>query len=58
MEFWVDMGVSALLRVLKNRRDYIKFQDALAKLFVKMQEVFNFDSEMNEALKRQQEKRR
>lgn len=41
MDFWVDMGIAVLLRLLKDRRSVSTYFKALSKLHIQLEELYN-----------------
>ena len=46
MDFYFDIGVAVLLRVLKDRRQITKYRPALFKLFRALADAFSEDAEV------------
>lgn len=57
MDFYVDLGVAVLLRLIKDRRNVRRYYDALAKIFVKLQELIELDKGFAEVVESAQKKR-
>lgn len=43
MEFWTDIGFAVLLRLLKDRRERVKYLAAFAKLYNAIGDAMNPD---------------
>lgn len=37
VDFWINLGISALLQVLKNKKDVQKWMRAIAKVYVEIE---------------------
>jgi hypothetical protein len=58
MEWLIDIGIAALLRIVKDRRERSKWAKALAKVFVAIEDASVEDNTLMHAiqLKRAEEK--
>lgn len=43
MDFYFDIGMAVILRVIKDRKNAAKYFDALAKLFIKLRILYMAD---------------
>lgn len=41
MDFWVDMGIAVLRRLLKDRRSVSTYFEGLAKLHIQLEELYD-----------------
>ena len=56
MDFYIDIGIAAILRILKDRRSSAKYADALAKVYVKLRDAVALDQRLQNAVERQEAK--
>ena len=50
MDFYIDLGVSAILRLLKDRRGVQRYYSALAKVFVRLEQLRDLDQQFADAV--------
>jgi len=51
MDFYFDIGVAVILRVIKDRRNAPKYFSALAKVLVKLEDLASTDPAFARAVK-------
>lgn len=51
MDFWFDIGMAVILRVMKDRTQLNKFRSALAKLYVELLRLQDRDPLLAKAIK-------
>jgi hypothetical protein len=51
MDFYFDIGLAVILRIIKDRRNRGKYYEALAKLFVKLRDLTVLDPEFDRQVK-------
>lgn len=56
MDFYIDIGVAALLRLLKDRRSAPRYFPALAKVHVQLDHLFEDNPVYQAAYRKQEEK--
>ena len=56
MDFWIDIGITALLRALKNKKQIEAYADAIAKVYVTVESVAETTPVLMRAVQRQREK--
>lgn len=57
MDFWVDLGATIILRLLKNPKERAKYNAVLAKIFVTIEDQASLSDELTAAIRNQREKR-
>lgn len=56
MDILISLGVNAVLEALKDKAKLVKFVDAFAKVYVKIERVAATNMTLTEAIRRQREK--
>jgi len=56
VDFYIDIGIAVILRVLKDRKKARQYFDAFAKVYVRIAEVAAIDQELAAAIARQKAK--
>lgn len=56
MDIWTSIAVSAILEVLKNRKDWVRNLDKLAKLYWKLDQLVQSQPEIAAAVEKQRSK--
>jgi len=56
MEFYVDLAVAVLLRLLKDKRGLPKYYAAIAKVYVSIDEASTLDKNLSDAIVRARER--
>lgn len=51
MDFYFDIGMAVILRIIKDRRNVGKYYSALAKLYVSLLRLVETDSNFSRAVK-------
>ena len=55
MDFYVDLAIAVLLRLLKDRRSFARYADALAKVYVAIEKAANVDATIRDAIEAKRE---
>lgn len=56
MDFWINLGISAVLQLLQDKSGRLKFYPALAKVYAKIALTAKMDHTLMEAIQVQLEK--
>jgi hypothetical protein len=56
VDMLIEVGITAVLSILRTRKDIRKFESAIAKVFVKIENVSKLDPGLAAAIERQREK--
>lgn len=56
MDFWIDLGITAVLRLLRSKKEIKQWADALAKVFVKIEVVAELEPTLKQAIHAQRQK--
>jgi len=56
MDMLISLGVNAVLEGLKDKKALVKFVDAFAKVYVKIERVAAVNITLTDAIRRQREK--
>jgi len=56
MDFYIDIGIAVILRIIKDRRQRVKYYAALAKVFVKLELVSTLDPQFLAEIESQRNK--
>lgn len=52
MDFYFDIGMAVILRILKDRKNVAKYYTPLAKLFLALRDLGDVDSRFAEVIER------
>lgn len=52
MDWMIDMGIAALLRVLQNKRDIQKWARAIAKVYVSIERTAELSPDLTAAIEK------
>jgi hypothetical protein len=53
MDFYVDLAVAVLLRLIKDRRGVVKYYPALAKVYAAIQKLSSLDGKLADEINKQ-----
>jgi hypothetical protein len=56
MDFWIDISVAVLLRLLKDRRALNQYRPALLKVFRALADAFGADAEFQAVIQQSTDK--
>lgn len=56
MDLLIEVGISALLSVLRTKKDVRKWEASIAKVYVKIENVAKLDQQLSNAIEMQRNK--